>query len=143
MAERFKLIVAVHLFIIKDNKILLLRRFNTGYEDGNYSVVAGHIDGNETIKNACIREANEEANITIKEDDLNVVHVMHRKSNDERIDFFVECKIWSGEITNNEPNKCNDLSFFDLNNLPTNIIPYVKFAIENYRNNILYSELGW
>ena len=38
--ERFKLVVAVHLLLIENKKILLLRRFNTGYEDGNYSVVA-------------------------------------------------------------------------------------------------------
>lgn len=38
--ERFKLVVAVHLILIKNGKILLLRRYNTGYEDGNYSVVA-------------------------------------------------------------------------------------------------------
>lgn len=38
--ERFKLVVAVHLILIQNNQILLLRRYNTGYEDRNYSVVA-------------------------------------------------------------------------------------------------------
>ena len=41
---RFQMPVAVHLLLVKDNKVLLLRRFNTGYEYGNYSVVAGHVD---------------------------------------------------------------------------------------------------
>ena len=45
--KRFKLIVAVHLFLLRNDEIILLRRFNTGYEDGNYSLIAGHIDGNE------------------------------------------------------------------------------------------------
>ena len=46
MRSRFP--VAVHLFFLRDDQILLLRRFNTGYEDGKYSVVAGHL---ERVKN--------------------------------------------------------------------------------------------
>lgn len=57
--------VAVHLFLVKDDKILLLRRSNTGYEDEMYSIVAGHIDGDEDAKTAMIREAREEAGIEI------------------------------------------------------------------------------
>jgi 8-oxo-dGTP pyrophosphatase MutT (NUDIX family) len=65
MIEHIKLPVAVHLFLKKNGKILLLRRYNTGYEDGNYSVIAGHIDGNENIYKAMIREAKEEAGIIL------------------------------------------------------------------------------
>ncbi len=65
MKERYKFICAVYLILIKENKVLLLKRANTGYEDGNYSLVAGHMDGNETIKQAMIREATEEAGIVM------------------------------------------------------------------------------
>ena len=50
--ERFKMRVAVHLILEHNNEFLLLRKYNTGYEDGNYSVIAGHLNGNETIKEA-------------------------------------------------------------------------------------------
>lgn len=80
--ERFKLVTAVHLILIEDKKILLQKRYNTGYEDGNYSIVAGHIDGNESVIKAMQREALEEAGIKIKEEDLEIVHVMHRKTPD-------------------------------------------------------------
>lgn len=43
--ERYKFICAVYLLLIKENQILLLKRANTGYEDGKYSLVAGHMDG--------------------------------------------------------------------------------------------------
>lgn len=39
------------------------------------------------------REALEEAGIKIKEEDLEIVHVMHRKTPDrESIDYFLTCK---------------------------------------------------
>jgi 8-oxo-dGTP diphosphatase len=141
--ERFKLVPTSHLFLIKNGKILLLRRFNTGYEDGNYSVVAGHLDGNETFTNAMIREAKEEASIVIQPKDLKVVHVMHRKSTEERIDFFFACCNWKGDPKNMEPGKCDDLRWFPLDNLPKNTIPYIRQAIECFAKNIFYSEHGW
>lgn len=141
--ERFKLIPTSHLFLIRNNKILLLRRYNTGYEDGNYSVIAGHLDGNETFREAMIREAKEEADIDIKPECLEVVHVMHRKSEDERIDFFFVAKKWEGEPKNMEPHRCDDLRWFELNNLPENVIPYVKQAIRCFLDSVFYSEHGW
>jgi 8-oxo-dGTP pyrophosphatase MutT (NUDIX family) len=135
--------VAVHLLLIKERKILLLRRYNTGYEDGNYSVVAGHLDGNEEIKAAMIREAREEAGIEISPSDIEVVGVMHVLTDEEYVSFFLSASAWSGEIVNMEPHKCDDLSWFDLDNLPQNTIPYIRRAIENYRNGIWFDSLGW
>ena len=142
--ERFKVTPTSHLILIKDNKILLLRRFNTGYEDGNYSVVAGHLDGNETFIQAMAREAKEEAGIDINLEDLEVVHVIHRKqSTEERIDLFITAKEWKGEPKITELNKCDDLRWFELDDLPKNTIPYIKQAINNIQNKIFYSEYGW
>ncbi|ERI93323.1 hydrolase, NUDIX family [Clostridiales bacterium oral taxon 876 str. F0540] len=142
--KRFSMIVAVHLFLIKNNKILLLRRFNTGYGDGCYSVAAGHVDGDETIINAMIREAKEEINIDIDDSKLEIVQVMHRKCEDhERVDYFLACKEWTGNISNNEPHKCDDLAWFNINALPDNMVDYVKGAINNYINNVSFSQFGW
>ncbi len=142
--ERHKIIPASYLVLIKDNRVLLLRRFNTGYKDGMYSFVAGHVDAGETFTRAIIREAGEEAGITLGVENLKMAHVMQRCSsadeNGERIDAFFTASKWEGEITNKEPDKCDDLAWFDLDNLPENIIPYIKHAIECIQNNIFYSE---
>ena len=139
-----KLPVAVHLLIIKDGAILLQRRFNTGYEDGKYGVVAGHINGGEQIMDAMLREAKEEAGITLNPDCLHIVQVMHRKKpEEERIDYFLDCSAWSGSIKNMEPNKCDDLSWFPLENLPDNMIPYVLYAIHYYLRGEKFTSFGW
>jgi 8-oxo-dGTP diphosphatase len=111
MRSRFP--VAVHLLFIRDENILLLRRFNTGYEDGKYSLVAGHLESGETVTQTAIREAQEEAGVNIASENIRVVQVCHRKSDDERIDFFVLVEAWDGEIC-----KMHDLSWFPLAELP-------------------------
>lgn len=142
--QRFATITAVHLFLIRDEQqVLLLRRFQTGYEDGKYSVIAGHLDGDEEIKAAMRREAREEAGVEIQMEDLKVVGVIHRKANDERIDFFLTATRWKGEIVNAEPHKCDELAWFDLNALPDTVIPYVRQALENYRRGIWFDSVGW
>ena len=141
--NRFTFVPAVHLLLIRGEEVLLLRRYQTGYEDGNYSLIAGHMDGQEPAKSAMIREAKEEAGITLLPNDLECVHVMHRSTDQERIDFFFTATKWSGEVTNTEPEKCDELRWTSLNHLPENTIPYIQTAIEAYLNGIFYSEFGW
>ena len=140
---RFKALVAVHLFLIREEHILLLRRYNTGYADGQYSVIAGHLDGNEEVKTAMIREAWEEAGIEINMSQLQVVGVMHRKADDERMDFFLAATQWTNEIINKEPHKCDELAWYPLDALPYTTIPYIKTAIANYRQGRWFDSFGW
>jgi len=141
MSSRFP--VAVHLFFLRNESVLLLRRVNTGWEDGKYSVPAGHVETGESVIEAAVRESHEEVGICLKTLDLEVAHVMHRKAEEERIDFFLVVKSWTGEITNKEPHKCDDLSWHPLASLPDNVIPYVRQGLTNYKNGILFTEFGW
>lgn len=140
----FSVPVSVHLLLIKENKILLMRRKNTGFADGFYSMPAGKLEPKESVENAIIREVKEEINIDIKNETLKTIQVMNRNGIDrERIDYFFTVDRWNGEIKNNEPNKCDDLKWFDLDYLPENTIPYIKEAISNYNKKINFSLFGW
>jgi 8-oxo-dGTP diphosphatase len=140
---RSRFVVAVHLFLLRDERVLLLRRFNTGWGDGSYSVPAGHVDAGETVTEAAVREAHEEIGLSLRPQDARVVHVMNRKSDDERVDFFLLVEGWAGEVVNKEPDKCDDLRWFALSSLPGNLIPYVREGLENWQRGLFYSEFGW
>lgn len=140
---RFKIIPEVHLVLRKGDRFLMLRRFQTGYMDGHYSVVAGHVDGGETFRAAMTREAREEAGIAMKERDLTLVHTMHRRSEDERLSLFFEATQSRGEIRNMEPHKCDDLGWFSLAEQDKGMVPYVRSALLNITEGAWYSEFGW
>lgn len=142
--ERFKLIPAVYLILRKGDEVLLLQRTNTGYQDGKYSLVSGHLDGDELATHGLVREAKEEAGVTIQPEDLVLVHTVHRLSRDERnqerMDLFFETTTWEGDITNVEPHKCSDLRWFSINDLPDQMIPMVRQVLESVARGGRYSE---
>lgn len=141
--ERFKLIASIYLFLVRDGKILLMRRFHTGYEDGNYGLPSGHLEDDESAIEGLIRETGEEIGVRIKASDMQLVHVMHRREKDNRLDLFYTSNSFRGKIINAEPNKCDDIGWFYVEKLPKNIIPYIKKALRCYQKGIIYSEVGW
>lgn len=136
---------ATHLLLCQDDSLLMIRRFNTGYEDGNFSVIAGHIDPHESAREAMRREANEEAGIDLNVDDLDFVHVMHRFKADgtAKLELFFRCTRWSGEVVNAEPHKCDRMTWFTGANIPDNTVPYVRSALTAIEEGRRFSEFGW
>lgn len=144
MKERHMLRSAVHLILRRNDEIMLLRRYNTGYQDGNYSLVAGHLDGGENYMEAMMREAREEVGIHIERENLKTVQVMHRtKGFVEYIDYFLECTSWSGELSNMEPDKCDELKWVRIQDLPHNTVPYIAKALDYYQSKMTFTMYGW
>jgi len=140
--ERYTLRAAVYLLLIKDGKILLGRRTNTSWRNGQYSLIAGHLDPDESIQTAMIRETKEEAGIAIKRSDLKFVHVMHHVENEAYIDFFFTADAWQGDPHICEPEKCDNMQWFDFDALPDKLVPNVREVIALYRQGTYFSELG-
>lgn len=141
--DRFKLSAAAYLLLFKEDKILLLRRFNTGWADGLYSLPSGHINGNEPLSQALCREAKEEVGIDINPSDIRFAKVIHRMSDKEYLDFFFTTEKWQGEPYNAEPEKSDHVGWFSVSNLPKNIVPHVEKVIADHQKNIPYIELNW
>ncbi len=148
MKERYKIIPEVFLLLIQEDKILLSRRFQTGYEDGNYGLPAGHGDYGETMREGTAREALEEIGITINPEDLEFVLTQHRwcldpENHHARVGFYFTPKKFSGIPQNTEPDKCDDLQFFSFGSLPPNMVSHVRAVIEAYKVGDKYNEFNW
>lgn len=144
MNQRFTVIPAVYLVLQRAHEVLLIRRANTGYRDGEYSLPAGHHDGGESLLSAMVREAKEEIGIDVHENDLRLAHVMHRNANDgERVDFYFTCNKWLGDATNCEPHKCDELRWTSLTDIPENTIPEVQQALHAIANGSPFSTQHW
>lgn len=143
--RRFRTYSAVFLLIQKDGKLLMQKRAGTGWRDGEYSPVVGHLDGGMTIAEEAVREAQEEVGLTIYPEDLRVVYIAHQKGGNEReyINFYLRVEKWSGEPQNLEPEFCSELGWFPIDNLPKDTQPDVLFALDNYRKGLFFSEFDW
>jgi len=138
--------MAVYVIPRRGNQVLLSQRYNTGYGDGFYSFVAGHIDRGESVTETAIRESIEEAGIAIQEADLQFTHVLHRNSDDTLIycDFFFIVEQWQGTPTVMEPHKCSELRWAAYDDLPENTLPYIRYVIQQiFVAETQFSEFGW
>lgn len=134
---------AVYLVLFDQGRVLLSKRQNTGHRDGEYSLVAGHIEDGESATEAMVREANEEIGIEVNQSALTAKHVMHRHSGDRvYLDLYFRADEWSGTVRNREPGKCADLTWVRPDELPPNTVPYVKQAIDRLAGGV-FSEFGW
>lgn len=136
MEERFTQVVCADILLMNNDKILLMKRKNTGNDDGYYELPGGHLEANEDIFDAMIREAKEELLIDIDRNDLEIAHIMHHYTGG-RINFIFKTeKYYNPQI--GEPNKCEELVWVNIHELPELTTRKVKRMINNIINNQLY-----
>jgi 8-oxo-dGTP pyrophosphatase MutT (NUDIX family) len=135
------------IFRNERDEILLIRRANTGWRDGEYTLPAGHVDAGETAVSACIHEAREEVSLEVSEKDLilrNVTQFQQVHSADENyINLFFECKKYLGIAKIGEPNKCDDLVWVKpekLDEIP--VIDSIKFSLEKVLDGEAFASWG-
>ena len=141
MEERYKSMICVDLLLtrIKNNitEVLLMLRKNTGYNDGKYELPGGHLEENEDLMQAMIRETKEELNIELKREDLKIEHILHHYKGN-RIKFLVSANFYIGELKIGEPDECEKIDWFNIDNLPNNIDLKVVKVLKEYKDGIFY-----
>lgn len=135
--------VVVHVFLERGGRILLARRAGTGFLDGAFGPVGGHVEGGEAATAAASRECREEVGSKIDPADLRFLGVVHYASpGGEGIDLFFACARWAGEPR--PVADCDDLRWCPPDALPEETIPFVRRAIERHLlGGHPFDEDGW
>lgn len=130
MKELFK--SAVHMILVKDGKILVQKRKGSKLWPGYYALPAGHVDSGENQYDALVREAQEELGIEL--DIKNIINsyvVLRRnyfkidgKKLEPYIDYYFEFKKYKGTPKIMEKDKCDELIWVDINDLPEPFVNY-------------------
>ncbi len=137
--------VGVHLILTDGQKVLLLRRANTGFADGSWSVPGGSLEDGETLPAAAAREALEEIGIVIDPADLAFAHLSHHADPDglARIGVFFAATHWTGEPVNAEPGKCTEIAWHETGDLPNDIVSYIRTGLHAYDHGTPFSLDNW
>jgi 8-oxo-dGTP diphosphatase len=131
--DRFVVVPAVYVYLLRNapmpggREVLLQLRRGTGFMDEHWAAaVAGHVEKGESVYDACKREAVEEVGVTDVR--LEPWCAMQRtglgEPIDERVDYFFTSTSWSGTPRILEPLKCADLRWFNLDALPSPVVPH-------------------
>lgn len=140
--SRFRAAVAVYGILRRDGCVLLLRRKGSGYRDGELSLPAGHLEGEEDAVSGLRRELREELGVSVVRCALALV--MHRRretpGDDEYVDLFFEVTQWAGEPVIGEPDKCGELVWADERALPGDVVDYIGVALRSEGGLVTH---GW
>lgn len=141
--DRPHFIVDLQLVFLRDHSVLLSKRKHTGYYDGYWGLVSGHLENGESLRAGACREAEEEIGIVLLTGQIEFLHLMNRREDDCRLTVFFGVQEWEGEIRNLEPKKCEALSWFPLNKFPAATVPFVARFLADMSGNYKYSESGF
>jgi 8-oxo-dGTP pyrophosphatase MutT (NUDIX family) len=131
--QRRRVVVDVILLLVRNGRILLRERANTGYGDGAYEPPTGQLADRETIVETAVRIASAEAGVVISAGNVSLAHVMQDVSGSGRIAFFLTVSGWAGECIS------PDARWFDLGQLPTNMLDRSRVALRNYADGMRFS----
>ncbi|MEI9914080.1 MAG: NUDIX domain-containing protein [Candidatus Saccharibacteria bacterium] len=101
---KFKIIPSVNFLLVDGNKILLSRRLNTGWLDGHLCIPGGHVEEDETPRQAALREMKEELDLEVGLDNLEFLCVLARvKQPDQYVGYEFVIRGSNFKYKNAEP----------------------------------------
>lgn len=138
--------IGAHLLFEHDGAVLLGKRApGAAFAPETWHLPAGHVEA-ESARACAVREAAEELALELREEDLQLVHMVHLLEPRDalpRAQLFFRVTSWRGVPVNNEPDKCTALEWFPRTELPQPLVDYTRQALHHISTGSSYSQQGW
>lgn len=134
---RYQVVPAAYVLLRRGDEVALQLRRGTGYYDEHWAFgAAGHVERDEGVLAAAVREVAEELGVQVDVADLEPLTVMHRTGRtglavDERVDFFFACSRWTGQPAALEADRSAGLRWCPLDALPEPVVPHERYVLEH------------
>jgi 8-oxo-dGTP diphosphatase len=116
------------LFDSNFDQVLLILKNRPEWQKGKYNFPGGHVEEDETMVECVVREFKEECNLNSNKEDWRFIGFLNNDTN-------YQCSIYTafnlGEVQTNED---QEVKWFDLENLPENIITNLTWLIPFAKN---------
>ncbi|MGH6653972.1 MAG: NUDIX domain-containing protein [Actinocrinis sp.] len=131
------LVAAVIVHDKKTERVLLLQRGpKAKFAQGMWDLPVGKSDPGEPITETAARELKEETGLVIDSESMRLVHVIHGARGVEAPNGFLTVVFaveqWSGEAANKEPGKHAEVTWTNVDSIPTNFVPTTASALRHY-----------
>lgn len=136
----------VAILIINDKKQTLLqkRSANKRFEPNKWALCAGHVDADETLVDAAIRETKEEIGLELKEDELipffEREYTMEKTNSHITYFYYVKCDKKEEEFVI-QKEELSEVKWFDIDEVIRMILSHDESSVFNEKRLELFKKL--
>ncbi len=141
LPERDGFPVVVHILLIRDSRLFLLRRAHTGFMDGYYGLPGGHLRRGESVSEAAVRECREETGVVPEDLEPRCV-LPYISGRHQGFNFVFESHRFEGEPHINEPELFDACYWAARDDLPARVTPWLVDALAMPRGH-WFREFRW
>ncbi|MBZ9578055.1 NUDIX domain-containing protein [Patescibacteria group bacterium] len=140
MAEKYeKFHIGINVFVVRNKKLLLGKRKNV-YGAGTWGLPGGHLEYGESMRGAAARELEEEVGLEAREFKFaGLINDVRKDEHYLQVGFLAK-DMEDKEPILNEPERCYEWKWFDLDNLPEKIFPGHIKQIQIFKKESYFSD---
>jgi 8-oxo-dGTP diphosphatase len=127
--------IGVGIFLIKDDRQLLLGKRKGSHGEGEYALPGGHMEGMESFEDCVLRELHEEAGPSVKVKNIRFLCVTNLRKYKPKhyVDIGMLAEWVSGEPEVMEPEKNEAWAWYDIDKLPEPLFGCTLNYLESFK----------
>lgn len=132
--------VGVGLFLVRENKEILLAKRTASHGQGQFAGIGGHLENGESFEECIMRELREEARDDLIIDNLRFLCLSNITSYppNHYVDIGMTAVYISGKAQVMEADKIENWNWYSIENLPSPLFGSTEKYLNSFKSDIKY-----